>query len=139
MDSRLHTTPADRDSFPSIPMHSSAPATLRCCCGRDDCTLLERNHVALEGVEKDLETAARLGQVRFGSLCFLSYHFDRPCLSIAIGSDNRGALGSCGCMFDTSSCLSFLSDMLCPLCPVLSSVVCAFGFGIIPLIPLFTL
>lgn len=37
---------------------------LRCCCGREDCALLEHNHVALEGLEKDLETAARLGQVR---------------------------------------------------------------------------
>ncbi|KAJ5852861.1 hypothetical protein N7534_005404 [Penicillium rubens] len=46
----------------SIPTHSSASTTLRCCCGRNDCALLEHNNVALEGLEKDLETAARLGQ-----------------------------------------------------------------------------
>lgn len=48
----------------SIPTHSSGSTTLRCCCGRNDCALLEHNNVALEGLEKDLETAARLGQVR---------------------------------------------------------------------------
>ncbi|KAJ5177426.1 uncharacterized protein N7500_000125 [Penicillium coprophilum] len=46
----------------SIPTHSRATTTLRCCCGRNDCALLEHNNVALEGLEKDLETAARLGQ-----------------------------------------------------------------------------
>ncbi|KAJ5558071.1 hypothetical protein N7535_009561 [Penicillium sp. DV-2018c] len=46
----------------SIPTHSGTPTTLRCCCGRNDCALLEHNNVALEGLEKDLETAARLGQ-----------------------------------------------------------------------------
>ncbi|KAJ5580176.1 uncharacterized protein N7459_006161 [Penicillium hispanicum] len=48
--------------FPNIPTHSNAPTTLRCCCGRDDCLLLEHNNVALDGLEKDLATAARLGQ-----------------------------------------------------------------------------
>jgi hypothetical protein len=52
----------------SIPTHSSASTTLRCCCGRNDCALLEHNNVALEGLEKDLETAARLGQVRVFSI-----------------------------------------------------------------------
>ncbi|KAJ5951734.1 uncharacterized protein N7479_010147 [Penicillium vulpinum] len=46
----------------SIPTHSSPSTTLRCCCGRKDCALLEHNNAALEGLEKDLETAARLGQ-----------------------------------------------------------------------------
>ena len=36
---------------------------LKCCCGRKDCTVLEYNNVALEGLERDLDTAARLGQV----------------------------------------------------------------------------
>ncbi|OQD83129.1 hypothetical protein PENANT_c018G09110 [Penicillium antarcticum] len=49
------------DSGLSIPTHSTS-TTLRCCCGRNDCALLEHNNVALEGLEKDLETAARLGQ-----------------------------------------------------------------------------
>ncbi|CAG7961973.1 unnamed protein product [Penicillium salamii] len=59
MDSHPHSS----EGF-SIPTHSSASTTLRCCCGRHDCALLEHNNVALEGLEKDLKTAARLGQVR---------------------------------------------------------------------------
>lgn len=51
----------------SIPTHSNVSTALRCCCGRNDCALLEHNNVALEGLEKDLETAARLGQVRVHS------------------------------------------------------------------------
>ncbi|KAL4994120.1 hypothetical protein BDV10DRAFT_197779 [Aspergillus recurvatus] len=47
-----------------IPTHSSATsrADLHCCCGRKECVFLQHNHDALEGLEKDLETAARLGQ-----------------------------------------------------------------------------
>ncbi|KAL2824770.1 hypothetical protein BDW59DRAFT_172700 [Aspergillus cavernicola] len=47
-----------------IPTHSSSTsqADLHCCCGRKECAYLQNNHVALEGLEKDLETAARLGQ-----------------------------------------------------------------------------
>ncbi|KAL3469451.1 hypothetical protein BJX99DRAFT_252011 [Aspergillus californicus] len=47
-----------------IPTHSSATsqADLHCCCGRKECAYLQNNHDALEGLEKDLETAARLGQ-----------------------------------------------------------------------------
>jgi hypothetical protein len=37
--------------------------TLQCCCGRRDCAYLRHNNVALGDLEKDLETAARLGQV----------------------------------------------------------------------------
>ncbi|KAL4743042.1 hypothetical protein BDV11DRAFT_202260 [Aspergillus similis] len=47
-----------------IPTHSSATsrADLHCCCGQRECVFLQHNHDALEGLEKDLETAARLGQ-----------------------------------------------------------------------------
>lgn len=57
-----------------IPFSSSAAAgssdyceegTLQCCCGRRDCAYLRHNNVALGDLEKDLETAARLGQVCF--------------------------------------------------------------------------
>lgn len=57
-----------------IPFSSSATAgrnnyceegTLQCCCGRLDCAYLRHNNVALGDLEKDLETAARLGQVCF--------------------------------------------------------------------------
>ncbi|EYE94930.1 uncharacterized protein EURHEDRAFT_412780 [Aspergillus ruber CBS 135680] len=37
---------------------------IRCCCGQPECAFLRENQLALEAVEKDLETAARLGQVR---------------------------------------------------------------------------
>ncbi|QKX55028.1 uncharacterized protein TRUGW13939_02119 [Talaromyces rugulosus] len=52
---------------PHIPHQSSAPknvdsSSLQCCCGRLDCAYLRHNNVALEDLEKDLETAARLGQ-----------------------------------------------------------------------------
>ncbi|KAJ5929752.1 hypothetical protein N7454_006702 [Penicillium verhagenii] len=60
MDSLPHSSGGNH--YPSIPTHSRGPTSLRCCCGRDDCALLEHNNVALEGLEKDLETAAKLGQ-----------------------------------------------------------------------------
>lgn len=67
-DSSPHSGRRPSDSvrhIPGIPTYSTvtAPADLRCCCGRQDCALLEHNNVALEGLEKDLATAARLGQV----------------------------------------------------------------------------
>ena len=37
------------------------PAT--CCCGREQCAYLEHNEAAIEGLEKDLQSAARIGQV----------------------------------------------------------------------------
>ncbi|KAJ5895566.1 hypothetical protein N7495_007257 [Penicillium taxi] len=63
MDSHPHSSDPDSDDYmPSIPTHSREPATLRCCCARNDCAILEHNSVALEAMEKDLATAARLGQ-----------------------------------------------------------------------------
>ncbi|CRG91548.1 hypothetical protein PISL3812_08598 [Talaromyces islandicus] len=52
---------------PHIPHQPSAlknvdSSSLQCCCGRRDCAYLKHNNVALEDLEKDLETAARLGQ-----------------------------------------------------------------------------
>lgn len=38
-------------------------AEMTCCCGRIDCALLKRNCTILETVEKDVHTAAQLGQV----------------------------------------------------------------------------
>lgn len=37
------------------------PAT--CCCGREQCAYLEHNEAAIEGLEKDLQNAAQIGQV----------------------------------------------------------------------------
>lgn len=57
-----------------IPTHSSSTsrADLHCCCGREECAFLQNNHEALKGLEKDLETAARLGQVRC-ALCMFRF------------------------------------------------------------------
>ncbi|KAM5353587.1 hypothetical protein ACJ41O_000237 [Fusarium nematophilum] len=41
---------------------SSSHSQLTCCCGRIDCALLKRNCSILETVEKDVHTAAQLGQ-----------------------------------------------------------------------------
>lgn len=41
-----------------------AVVNMKCCCGLPDCAYLEHNNAALGGLERDLETAARLGQVR---------------------------------------------------------------------------
>ena len=43
---------------------SSSDGKLQCCCGRPECAYLENNNTLLGGIERDLETAARLGQVR---------------------------------------------------------------------------
>lgn len=72
MDShpRPHS-PGPAGQVSCIPTHSSStPAVLRCCCGRNDCAFLQNNNLALEGLEKDLETAARLGQVRLVASLF---------------------------------------------------------------------
>lgn len=83
----------------SIPTHSSGSTTLRCCCGRNDCALLEHNNVALEGLEKDLETAARLGQVR------ILFQYSGPKMMCCwLGITRRQAVPRLAepCMFDTS-------------------------------------
>ena len=36
-----------------------------CCCGRLHCTLLDQNNSALESLERDLRSAAQVGQVCF--------------------------------------------------------------------------
>lgn len=42
----------------------SAEATsLQCCCGRPDCVFLKHSSSVLDGVEKDVHNAARMGQV----------------------------------------------------------------------------
>lgn len=67
----MESTPIPSQTEGHIPTHSlaSSRADLHCCCGREECAFLRNNHDALEGLEKDLETAARLGQVRKRLLC----------------------------------------------------------------------
>jgi hypothetical protein len=40
-------------------------AVPQCCCGRPECPFLAHSCQLLEGLEKDVQTAARMGQVRW--------------------------------------------------------------------------
>lgn len=42
----------------------SSDPKLKCCCGRADCAYLAHNHAAVDEIERKLERAAQLGQVR---------------------------------------------------------------------------
>lgn len=42
--------------------HQSAEP--QCCCGRTQCAYLVQNRLALEDLEQDVKSAARVGQVR---------------------------------------------------------------------------
>lgn len=42
---------------------TTARTTPQCCCGRTDCVHLKHNGVALDDLEKEVRTAAQLGQV----------------------------------------------------------------------------
>lgn len=59
--------PASAD--PAILLSSQSPRGMqmerapRCCCGRSECVYLEHNAAALEGLERDLQSAAQIGQV----------------------------------------------------------------------------
>lgn len=43
--------------------HIPAQHRPQCCCGNESCVFLRHNQSALEGLEKDVSTAARLGKV----------------------------------------------------------------------------
>lgn len=62
---RLDHTGDDNNILTATPSNGNAelPTNMRCCCGRPDCAFLEHNDASLRGLEKDLETAARLGKV----------------------------------------------------------------------------
>lgn len=59
-----HTTPSASGTC-------RTSSEMKCCCGREDCAYLRYNTVALDGLEKDVRTAAGLGQVRI--LVYLSH------------------------------------------------------------------
>lgn len=46
-----------------IPTTCSTKPDLHCCCGRTDCAFLRHNSTALDDLEKEVHTAAQLGQV----------------------------------------------------------------------------
>lgn len=58
-------------SFGAIQGSMERPSS--CCCGNLQCAYLEHNNAALDGLENQLENAARIGQV---GACFLEIRFD---------------------------------------------------------------
>ena len=46
-------------------MHGRADSqhAVACCCGQDQCAYLAQNDAVLKGLEQDLESAAKIGQV----------------------------------------------------------------------------
>ena len=44
-------------------MQAGPESSSKCCCGRPECAYLQHNNVALRGLEKDLHSAAQIGQV----------------------------------------------------------------------------
>ncbi|OJD35832.1 uncharacterized protein BKCO1_15000114 [Diplodia corticola] len=47
---------------PVSPRTSAEPGIPQCCCGRTDCAFLSHNGELLESLERDVQTAAQLGQ-----------------------------------------------------------------------------
>lgn len=54
----------ERLDLDTLAVADSQPETLQCCCGNTDCVFLKHNCSVLDSVEKDVHTAAKLGQVR---------------------------------------------------------------------------
>lgn len=46
-----------------VSVAGTEPADLQCCCGKEDCVYLKHNCSVLSSVERDVHTAARMGQV----------------------------------------------------------------------------
>lgn len=67
-----HNTHSNSNSHPDSPSNNNS---LPCCCARPDCAVLRQNQSALDKVESDLETAARLGQVCYFFLFFFFFPF----------------------------------------------------------------
>jgi hypothetical protein len=65
-----HTPPrpaADEMKVPTVDdvveASTKTPDPMQCCCGSPACVFLKHNCTVLESVEKDVHTAARMGQV----------------------------------------------------------------------------
>lgn len=63
---------SEASNLEALSAAATQPGTLQCCCGNADCRLLKHNCSILDSVEKDVHTAARLGQV--GSRRYYYYH-----------------------------------------------------------------
>jgi hypothetical protein len=51
------------DTMGVVTPADNQPGDLRCCCGKEDCVFLKHNCSVLSSVERDVHTAARMGQV----------------------------------------------------------------------------
>jgi len=76
-----------------LSLHSPlSPAILECCCGSVDCERLKQNCAVLDTVEKDVHTAARLGQVRDTLYLVLVARFVDPKASrLSVSTDGSGS------------------------------------------------
>ena len=69
-------------------MRGTTERPTSCCCGIMHCAYLENNNAALQGLENQLENAARVGQV---GACFLEIVFDPSNETILSGPKRLGA------------------------------------------------
>ena len=53
--------PPAMESHDAVSDESDLP--MKCCCGRDECVFLKHNCTLLDSVEREVHTAARMGQV----------------------------------------------------------------------------
>ncbi|KAI3399617.1 hypothetical protein diail_6258 [Diaporthe ilicicola] len=53
---------SERMDLDTLAVAACQPDTLQCCCGNTDCVYLKHNCSVLDSVEKDVHTAAKLGQ-----------------------------------------------------------------------------
>jgi hypothetical protein len=73
----------DRHSTMNLANDGSTEPKLKCCCGRADCAYLEHNNAAVDDIERKLERAAQLGQVR-ALLRVLACHLPPPaCIQVS--------------------------------------------------------
>jgi hypothetical protein len=90
-----HLPPSDDDATSAMTVQSAtsgetvaagpSSAPIKCCCGSLECVFLKHSYSVLDSVEKDVHTAARMGQVRFVLLVAVISHYvrseSRHCLS----------------------------------------------------------
>lgn len=85
---RAHPNPS-RDAMGPAEAAGSQPDDLQCCCGRGDCVYLKHNCSVLSGVERDVHTAAKMGQVS-SSCCripsSMAHSFERAATAFFVTS-----------------------------------------------------
>ena len=65
----LATSPT-LDALLSQSLHA-VERSAACCCGQEQCAYLESNNAAMQGLEKNLQSAAQVGQVCTGLILLL--------------------------------------------------------------------